>query len=194
MVEQRPWLGIWLTICFFSGIRGEAATKRIGNDVLTITNQWIGLVGSSLKPTMVPCPPWWAGSLKRGSRRMDWLVGDDYGDLQEGATTLIGETEETHARTFSTLEDASVSVFAARRMKTRAFVLVGVKIELRSCLIVNVHSASAARQVKGMPDLSFYHFRETKTRKRRLIWKDWTLNIVNYLEYSPYVGIWGFGP
>ena len=111
MVEQRPWLGIWLTICFFSGIRGEAATKRIGNDVLTITNQWIGLVGSSLKPTMVPCPPWWAGSLKRGSRRMDWLVGDDYGDLQEGATTLIGETEETHARTFSTLEDASVSVF-----------------------------------------------------------------------------------
>ena len=62
---------------------------------------------------------------------MDWLVGDDYGDLQEGATTLIGETE-THARTFSTLEDASVSVFAAR-MKTRAFVLVGVKIEFRSC-------------------------------------------------------------
>ena len=117
---------------------------------------------------------------------MDWLVGDDYGDLQEGATTLIGETE-THARTFSTLEDASVSVFAARRMKTRAFVLVGVKIELRSCLIVNVHSASAARQVKGMPDLSFHYFRETKTRKR-LIWKGWTLNIVNYLEYSPYVG------
>ena len=63
---------------------------------------------------------------------MDWLVGDDYGDLQEGATTLIGETEETHARTFSTLEDASVSVFA-ERMKTRTFVLVGVKIEFRSC-------------------------------------------------------------
>jgi len=59
MVEQRPWLGIWLTICFFSGIRGEAATKRIGNDVLTITNQWIGLVGRFFKthhgamPTMV---------------------------------------------------------------------------------------------------------------------------------------------
>ena len=132
-------------------------------------------------PTMV------GSSLKRGSRRMDWLVGDDYGDLQEGATTLIGETE-THARTFSTLEDASVSVFAAR-MKTRAFVLVGVNIELRSCLIVNVHSASAARQVKGMLDLSFYDFRETKTRKRKLIWKDWTLNIVNYLEYLSLIHI-----
>jgi len=57
---------------------------------------------------------------------------------------------------------------------------------LPKALIVNVHSASAARQLKGMLDLSFYYFRETKTRKRRLIWKDWTLNIVNYLEYSPY--------
>ena len=57
---------------------------------------------------------------------------------------------------------------------------------LPKALIVNVHSASAARQVKGMLDLSFYYFRETKTRKRTLIWKDWTLNIVHYLEYSPY--------
>jgi len=33
IVEQRPWLGIWLTEYVFSGIRGEA-TKRIGERCL----------------------------------------------------------------------------------------------------------------------------------------------------------------
>lgn len=43
IVEQRPWLGIWLTICF-SGIQGEA-TKRIGErclDYATNGLAWLG--------------------------------------------------------------------------------------------------------------------------------------------------------
>ena len=50
IVEQRPWLGIWLTICF-SGIQGEA-TKRMGercldyatNGLACWAGEWIGWI------------------------------------------------------------------------------------------------------------------------------------------------------
>jgi len=109
---ERPWLGIWLTICF-SGIRGEATEKEWGNDVLTmqpmdwqickICKYANGLVG-------------WIGWLRRS-------LGC--------ATTLTRDQEETHARTFSTLKKTHSFfpfLFAQpRRIKTRVFALVSTQ-------------------------------------------------------------------
>jgi len=78
IVEQRPWLGIWLTICF-SGIRGEATEKEWGNDVLTmqpmdwqickICKYANGLVG-------------WIGWLRRSLGCATTLTRDQGGDTR----------------------------------------------------------------------------------------------------------------
>ena len=111
IVEQRPWLGIWLTICF-SGIRGEATEKEWGNDVLTMQ------------------PMDWQ-ICKYANLQMDWLVGlDDYGDHWDARRHSLGIKEETHARTFSTLKKTHsffpILFAQPRGIKTRVFAFICV--------------------------------------------------------------------
>jgi len=110
IVEQRPWLGIWLTICF-SGIRGEA-TKRIGGTMSWLCNQWIGLLISP--------------------HQANWLVGWRWLRRSAGcATTLTrdrGGDTRTHILHFKENANSFLPFLFAqpRRIKTRVFELVCV--------------------------------------------------------------------
>ena len=110
IVEQRPWLGIWLTI-YFSGIRGEA-TKRIGGTMSWLCNQWIGLLISP--------------------HQANWLVGWRWLRRSAGcATTLTrdrGGDTRTHILHFKENANSFLPFLFAhpRRIKTRVFELVCV--------------------------------------------------------------------
>jgi len=169
IVEQRPWLGIWLTEYVFSGIRGEA-TKRIGERCLDYATDGLACRAEAEQANGSDGRRW----LRRAARC---------------ATTLTRDRGDR--RTFSTLKNSQhsfppPSFGEPRRIKSRLFALARVRSEqASSSMSLIVHSAD--KQVKGKFDLFSFSQEEERKLVRGQCQPYWT-NIsahTSYLSLTP---------
>jgi hypothetical protein len=156
IVEQRPWLGIWLTEYVFSGIRGEA-TKRIGErclDYATNGFAWGALGGVGGK---------WIGWLAMTTASCKINCDDThYRGIEEDWET-DAQSHILHFKEHAAFLLLPPLCGKPRRIKTRLFALVCLMMSGQTDMSSIVHSADKTSQRQ---DLFFYDSQDHKDGRK----------------------------